>query len=123
MITHTEFWLTRCLIDPPYGALGYLSPETYYHPFEDKALGPEEGHKLFPLLVSGYYAHGETPDKLEHRFALTDSPPTITTMSETDIATALYSISDMSKFPDIIILSAIKPCLRESLPQTYAVSF
>jgi hypothetical protein len=36
-------------------------------------------------------------------------------MSETEIATALYYIPDMSKFPDVIVLLTIRHHLAESL--------
>jgi hypothetical protein len=103
-------------IDPPYLALGNPRPETSYHPFEDQSLTPGEANELFALWVTGYYQHGTTADQFEHRTALKDPPPTIATMQQEDIATALHVIPDMTKFTDGIILSGWqKQNLGESL--------
>ncbi|EIM89469.1 alpha/beta-hydrolase [Stereum hirsutum FP-91666 SS1] len=99
------------LYDPPYHALGYPPPPNPYRPLSDPSLTPEEGIKIFPAWVSGYYHHPalesdsspgsgsgsdsayipNSPSALECRTPLDHPKPTILTMSENEIAAGLFT--------------------------------
>lgn len=77
-------------LDPPYHALGYPPPSTFYNPLTDSSHPVGEGIKLFPAWVSGYYTHGDSAHELEHRTPLQEPPPTILTMTPSEVAMALF---------------------------------
>ncbi|KAI0091390.1 hypothetical protein BDY19DRAFT_983760 [Irpex rosettiformis] len=81
---------TVILAYPPYHALGYPPPPTFYNPLTDPSHPPGTGIQLFPAWVSGYYTHGDSPHELEHRTPLQDPPPTILTMTHEEIEGAVF---------------------------------
>ncbi|CDO68088.1 hypothetical protein BN946_scf184788.g19 [Trametes cinnabarina] len=76
-------------LDPPHHVLGYPLPDDPYNPLFDPAIPPEERERAFTNWVSGYYAHGNTPDALERKTPLQDPPPTLSTLTPEDIARTL----------------------------------
>ncbi len=78
--------------DVPYHTLGYppLNGDTYGNPLFDTSLEPSEKIRLFADWVSGYYKHTDSLDDLERRTPLAHPPPTISTMTAEELASALY---------------------------------
>ncbi|EKM52319.1 uncharacterized protein PHACADRAFT_260636 [Phanerochaete carnosa HHB-10118-sp] len=74
--------------DPPYHCFGYTPPPNYYNPATQD---PVNGAQLFSQWVSGYYQHGNSLSELEFRVPLKDPPPSILTMSPSDLEDALYN--------------------------------
>ena len=52
-----------------------------YNPLFDPSVPAEDALLAFNTWVSGYYAHGSTPDTLERRSPLAQPPPTISTIA------------------------------------------
>ena len=75
--------------DGPFHALGYPPPEDPYNPLWDPALGTDGSH-VFVNWVSGYFQHGETADEIERRTPLKSPPPTLSTLTDEERASALY---------------------------------
>ncbi|THH15943.1 hypothetical protein EW146_g4608 [Bondarzewia mesenterica] len=92
--------------DPPYHSLGYPPPAEFYNPLSHASLPRGEGAKLFPAWVSGYYRHGDSPSELEHRTALHEPRPTILTMSQEDVLSALHAAPTDPGGSDAILLEA-----------------
>jgi hypothetical protein len=70
--------------------LGYPPHVEEYNPLTDSSLPPGDGVKFFAAWVSGYYSHGDLSTGLEFRTPLQDPPPTILTMSPSDLKLALF---------------------------------
>ncbi|KAI0702383.1 alpha/beta-hydrolase [Cerioporus squamosus] len=80
------------LYDVPYHTLGYpvLNGDTYGNPLFDLSLEPDDRTRVFADWVSGYYKQTDSLDELERRNPLAHPPPTISTMSAEELASALY---------------------------------
>ncbi len=78
--------------DVPYHTLGYppLNGDVYGNPLFDLSLEPDERTRLFADWVSGYYKQTDSLDKLERRTPLAHPPPTISTMTAEELASAFH---------------------------------
>lgn len=83
------------LIDPPSTILGYPPPQNFYSPFTDPLLTPGEVPRIFPLWVSGHYAHGDNFVNLRCGYteALCDPPPTAVKMDPSEAQRCIESSS------------------------------
>ncbi len=80
------------MADVPYHTLGYppLNGDVYGNPLFDLSLEPDERTRLFADWVSGYYKQTDSLDELERRTPLAHPPPTISTMTAEELASAFY---------------------------------
>ena len=92
--------------DPPYLVLGYPALPNGYNPFTCPDHAPGEGAKYFPVWVSGYYKHGDQQDQYEFRIPQEEPKPTIFTMSEPDIHSALHPEPAAPGGTDDLLLNA-----------------
>ncbi|KAI9436609.1 alpha/beta-hydrolase [Lactarius indigo] len=92
--------------DPPYVAMNYPLPDGYYTPLNDPSTPSEKGIKMFPLLVTGYYAHGDTLETLSLCDALDEPSPTIVRVSPEDIASVAHHPPTTLDGPDTIVLDS-----------------
>lgn len=93
--------------DPPFLALGYPFPDGYYFQLNDPSIPPEGATKAFSLWVTGYYAHGDTPETLSTRNAIDEPTPTATRMSPEDLALSFYEPPTlMPEGSDTVILQS-----------------
>ena len=86
--------------------MGYPYPEGYYVPLNDTSIPPEELTKFFGLWITGYYAHGDTPETLSTRHALDEPTPTVTRMSPEDLAPSFHEPPTLLDGPDSVILQS-----------------
>lgn len=78
--------------DVPYHTLGYppLNGDTYGNPLFDASLAPDDRTGVFADWVSGYFKQTDSLDDLDRRTWLAHPPPTISTMTAEELASALY---------------------------------
>ncbi|KAH9896515.1 hypothetical protein C8Q73DRAFT_413163 [Cubamyces lactineus] len=76
------------LYDPPYQVLGYQAKSE--NPRFDTSLGPDEMLEAFNIWVSGYYAHGQTPEEIEYRAPLKEPSPTLRRLTPQDCNAVTY---------------------------------
>ncbi|KAI0339752.1 alpha/beta-hydrolase [Trametopsis cervina] len=100
-------YITRVVAyDPPYHALGFPPPAAFYNPLTDPSHSHGEGIKLFPVWVSGYYAHGNSPDTLEHRTPLEHPRPTLLTMTPEEVSGTRYLAPGAPGGSDQVLMQA-----------------
>ncbi|KAH9013654.1 alpha/beta-hydrolase [Lactarius pseudohatsudake] len=93
--------------DPMPQLLGYHPPERYNLP-SNPSVAPGEHGKVFLTSVSGYFAHGDTPETLTHD-ALSEPGPSIENMSPEDLLQNLYEEAAKPDSLDfLLIYSGIK---------------
>ena len=99
MKTHARMSRPPCLLqlmtlmtDSPYHSLGYppLNGDMLGNPLFEPSLSLDEKTRVFADWVSGYYKHPGAVDDLERRSPQNDPPPTISTMTPEELASALY---------------------------------
>ncbi|KAI0370960.1 hypothetical protein BV20DRAFT_966054, partial [Pilatotrama ljubarskyi] len=76
-------------LDPPHHSLGYPPPSDPYNPLFDRSIPESEREEAFANWVSGYYAHGDTPETLERKTPLPDPPPTLSTLTPEEVGRML----------------------------------
>lgn len=84
--------------------MGYPSPDGGYFPLNDPSIPPEEMTKIFSLWITGYYAHGDTPETLSTRNALDEPTPTATRMLPEEAALAIHEPPSLPGGTDTVIL-------------------
>ena len=84
--------------------MGYPYPDGYYIPLNDPSIPPEELAKFFGFWITGYYAHGDTPETLSTRHPLDEPSPTVARMSPEDLAPSLHDPPTLLDGPDTVIL-------------------
>ncbi|KAI9436610.1 alpha/beta-hydrolase [Lactarius indigo] len=89
--------------DPPSSAMGYPSPKGYYFPLNDPSIPLEKGIKIFPLWITGYYAHGDTLETLSLRDALDEPSPTIARMSHEELVSTFHEPPTLLDGSDTVI--------------------
>ncbi|KAH8984292.1 alpha/beta-hydrolase [Lactarius hatsudake] len=92
--------------DSPSLAMGFPLPDGYYTPLNDPSMPPGEGIKIFPLWITGYYAHGDTLETLSLRDALDEPSPTILRMSPEDLASVVHEPPTSLDGPDTVVLDS-----------------
>lgn len=86
--------------------MGYPSPAGFYFPLNDPSIPPEEATKVFSLWITGYYAHGDTPETLSTRNALNEPTPTATRMLPEDLASTFHEAPTLPDGVDSVILQS-----------------
>jgi hypothetical protein len=86
--------------------MGYPSPDGCYFPLNDPSIPPEEMTKIFSLWVTGYYAHGDTPETLSTRNALDEPTPTATRMLPEEASLAIHEPPSLPGGSDTVILQS-----------------
>ena len=76
-------------LDGPMHTMGYSPPEDPYNPLWDPAVA-DDRPRAFANWVSGYFQHGDTADAIERRVALANPPPTLSTLTEEELASVMY---------------------------------
>ncbi|KAH9059876.1 alpha/beta-hydrolase [Lactarius vividus] len=89
--------------DPVPQLLGYHPPELYNAP-RDPSVAPGEHGKVFLTSVSGYFAHGNTPETLA-RDALSEPRPSIENMSPEDFLQNVYDEAAQPDSMDLLLAS------------------
>ncbi|KAH9015755.1 alpha/beta-hydrolase [Lactarius deliciosus] len=87
----------------PSQVMGYPFPDGYYFPMNDPSISPEKAIKIFPLWITGYYAHGDSLETLSLRDALDEPSPTITRMSREDLASTFHEPPTLLDGSDMMI--------------------
>ncbi|KAI0668281.1 hypothetical protein C8Q78DRAFT_1049662 [Trametes maxima] len=107
------------VFDSPYHTIGYSDPEGIEHrPFFDPKLSPEEQGRAFSTHVSGYYIHGDTPDKLELDTPLANPSPGFLRLAEEDIKRLQFNGPGLPGGSDSVLLdSGLKLGLFAALKQ------
>jgi len=100
-------YIRRVIVyDPPSIAMGYPSPDGFYFPLNDPSIPPEDATKIFSLWLTGYYAHGDTPETLSTRDALDEPTPTAMRMSPEDIALVFHEPPTLPNGADAVLLQS-----------------
>ena len=104
-----------CPKDGPFHVMGYPPPEDPYNPLFDTALGADTTY-MFVNWVSGYFQHGETADEIERRIPLKTPPPTLSTLTDEERASALYPDPGLpGKSDDLLLVGCIRSGLFTEL--------
>ncbi|KAH9887036.1 hypothetical protein C8Q73DRAFT_714415 [Cubamyces lactineus] len=104
------------LLDPPHHNLGYPVPNDPYNPLFDPSIPVEDRGSAFTTWVSGYYIHGDSPDKLERRTPLPDPPSTLSTLKPEEIQRMLCLPPGAPGGSDMVVMNVgIKVGLYEAL--------
>ena len=94
------------MLGPPNICLGYPFPADAYNPFTHPSHAPSERANLFNLWVTGYYDHGDFPAQMEQRTPLRDPPPTISTMTTSDLESSLHTAPGQPSGSDYLLMTA-----------------
>lgn len=86
--------------------MGYPPPDGFYFPLNDSSIPPEEVTKIFSLWITGYYAHGDTPETLSTRNALNEPTPTAIRMLPEDHAFSFHEPPTLPDGVDSVILQS-----------------
>ncbi|KAI0334193.1 hypothetical protein GY45DRAFT_1318644 [Cubamyces sp. BRFM 1775] len=104
------------LLDPPHHSLGYPVPDDPYNPLFDESIPVEDRGSAFATWVSGYYIHGDSPDKLERRTPLRDPPSTLSTFTPEEVQQMLCSPPGAPGGSDMVVMNiGIKVGLYDAL--------
>ncbi|KAI0656209.1 hypothetical protein C8Q70DRAFT_341256 [Cubamyces menziesii] len=103
-------------LDPPHHCLGYPVPDDPYNPLFDTSIPVEDRGSAFSTWVSGYYIHGDSPEKLERRTPLRDPPSTLSTLTSEEVQRMLCPLPGAPGGSDMVVMNiGIKVGLYDTL--------